>query len=196
MNFEEAIPAIGELTDAKLRRQVVDTWEAVSEQSPFGSPDRVVSSIHIPERDLLTHTNEVATMAQWMLDWSEQYFGTSPDRDVILAAAILHDIDKMVAFRRNEDGTLAYSDGWVQTRDHGPTGARIAQRCGVSDSISELIRLHSPFGEHEGLPGNVAGTIIHYADLGAADLGAVLVNRTPVHERSHLVPTPRRQHAC
>jgi 7,8-dihydroneopterin 2',3'-cyclic phosphate phosphodiesterase len=186
-NLVQQIPLLKEVADSALAEKVAQTWEDAIERSAFDGPDDIPQSLHIPTRSLLKHTNEVAYMANWMLNWSGEAFAVEVDRDQILAAAILHDVDKMVAFQQTSDGTFEYAAGYNVRRDHGPVGAEIARSRGIAEDVTELIRLHSPFGLHEGLPATLAGTIIHYADLGAADVGAIEAHCVPVHSRSHLV---------
>ena len=80
----------------------------------------------------------------------------------------------------------AYGDGYTG-KDHGAVGAMIAREHGVPDSVTELVRVHSPFASI-GLPGTPEGTIVHYADYIANDFASILMGVEPVHSAMRMVP--------
>jgi len=177
------VPAIEAIADASLREAVTRTWLAALATGGYRSIRGVPQSAAFPGRSLLDHVNEVNALAILLLDLAETSFGLSPDRDTTLAGAILHDVDKAFIQRRQPSGAIAYVDGHT-IDDHGPAGADLAQRCGVPDAVASLVRNHAPFNYAGHLPPTVEGTVVHYADLAAADLAAVQAGAVPIHARS------------
>jgi putative nucleotidyltransferase with HDIG domain len=181
------IPAIELLRDGDLRRAVRDTWNAALSRSPYDSLDDVPQSPFMPRRSLRLHVNEVNERTLNVMDLAAGTFGLAFDRDLALATAILHDVDKPLLYRL-DDGAFGYADG-VRLSDHGALGARLCLEHGVPAAVAELVRVHSPFAS-VGLPGTVEGTIVHYADFIANDLASHQQGVGPIHSSFDL--TPRR----
>jgi putative nucleotidyltransferase with HDIG domain len=177
------VPALDTIADPSLQEAVTGTWLAALEAGGYRSIGEVPQSAAFPGRSLLDHVNEVNALAAHLLDLAEVTFGLSPDRDTALAGAILHDVDKAFIQRLQPSGAIEYVDGHT-IDDHGPAGAELALRCGVPDPVASLVRDHAPFNYAGHLPPTVEGTIVHYADLAAADLAAVQAGAVPIHARS------------
>jgi putative nucleotidyltransferase with HDIG domain len=177
------ITAVDMVADTALREAVTRTWLAALDRGGYRSLAEVPQSAAVPERSLLNHVNEVNALAVDLLRMAETTFHLTPDRDTTIAAAILHDVDKAFIQRLMPSGVVEYVDGYT-VRDHGRVGAALALACGVSENVAELIRTHAPFNYDGHLPGTVEGTVVHYADLAAADLAAVQAGAVPIHARS------------
>ncbi len=179
----EQIEAIAQLDDAGLRGAVIRTWLAALKKGGHRSFEGIPVSNAIRSRSLLQHVNDVNALTLYLLGLAESSFRLKPDRDITLAGAILHDVDKAFIQRRQPSGKVEYVDGYTM-RDHGPQGAALAREQGVPEKVCELIRTHPPFNYDGHLPGTVEGTIIHYADLTAFDLASDQDGVPPIHARS------------
>lgn len=177
------VPAIEEIADSALQESVTDTWLAALNAGGYRSLAEVSQSAAFPGRSLMDHVNEVNALAVHLLGLAEVTFGLAPDRDIALAGAILHDVDKAFIQRLQPSGVIEYVDGHT-IDDHGPAGAELALRCGVPEAVAGLVRDHAPFNYAGHLPATVEGTVVHYADLAAADLAAVQAGAVPIHARS------------
>jgi putative nucleotidyltransferase with HDIG domain len=184
------IPAIELLEDEELRVAVGDTWDAVLAQSPYDSLDDVPQSPFMPRRSLRLHVNEVNERTLNVMDLAEGSFDLTLDRDLALATAILHDVDKPLLYRVM-DGEFGYADGFLLS-DHGSVGARLCLAHGVPAEVAELVRVHSPFAS-VGLPGTVEGTIVHYADFVSNDLASLQQRVEPIHSSFDLKPRGPRE---
>lgn len=187
--IERDIPAIGDFDDAELRRAITDTWTASLAASPYDDLRDVPQSPVIVNRPLNLHVNEVNDLARKFIDFAVS-LGLTIDHDVTLAAAILHDVDKPLIYRRAAPDTLGYAEG-TRLRDHGPMGADLALRHGVPQTIADLVRVHSPFAS-TGLPETAEGTALHYADVLANDMAAVQYGSPTIHCGFTLVPKNAR----
>jgi hypothetical protein len=184
--FRKDVGAISSLQASALREAVVRTWTAALRKGGHASLQEVPQSTRVPDRSLLLHVNEVNDTVQLFIEFTSHRFGLSADRDMLMAASILHDVDKAFIQRRTASGTVEYVDGYT-VDDHGPAGARLAASQGVPEPICEIVRNHAPFNYGGHLPATVEGTILHYADLLAFDLAAIAVGETPIHSMSIMV---------
>lgn len=179
------IPAIEELGDETLRTALTSSWVDALGSSPFNGLDEVPQSPLMVDRSLLDHINEVNRLCLEFVDVAANGFALTVDRDLALATAIVHDVDKPLLFRRSPDGGFAIADE-RRLDDHGALGAEVLLRNGVSAAIADLVRVHSPFAS-TGLPGTVEGTIVHYSDFVANDLACHQTGASPIHSSVDLV---------
>jgi putative nucleotidyltransferase with HDIG domain len=179
------IPAIDQLGDPALRSAVRQAWQAALAQSPYGSLSEVPQSPFMPKRSLLLHVNEVNERTLNVMDLAEIEYGLTVDRDLALATAILHDVDKPLLYRI-DNGEFGYAEG-VLLSDHGALGAALCLAQGVPAAVADLVRVHSPFAS-VGLPGTVEGTIVHYADFLSTDLACLQQGSPLIHTSFDLKP--------
>ena len=177
------VAGLAEISNPELRNAVVSTWSSALRRGGHQRISDVPQSKGIPDRGLREHVNEVTHLALVILDIAENQYGIHPDRDVVVAAAILHDVDKSFIQGWVGDGMVDYLPPYG-IDDHGSAGAQLAIDEGIPPEVAALVRDHAPFNYAGHLPGTVEGTIIHYADLLAADLAAIQHGATPIHARS------------
>ena len=149
---------------------MIATWAASIAASPYDDLRDVPQSPVIVDRPLFLHIGEVNDLARSFVDLAVS-LDLPIDRDVTLAAAILHDVDKPLIYRRSALGEFAYEPG-TTLKDHGRLGADLALAHGVPPTIAEMVRIHSQFAS-TGLPETPEGTALHYADALANDMAAV-----------------------
>lgn len=169
----DQIPAIDAIADAALRDSVVQTWLSVWEASSYSEIDQAPASGSLPARSLLAHVNGVNDRARDFLQIVRDS-GLEVNADVVLAGAVLHDVDKMLIY--DWDGVSLSKSHWAERSSHGPLGADMALDAGVPVSIADLIRYHSPVQNERGLPSTTEALIVFYADMFDADMGAIRLN--------------------
>lgn len=184
--LDTLVPGIQSITDPGFRKTVYATWLEAWRRSGIVSPLEAPQSPHAPDRSLFDHTNEVFAVGEKLIGMAIDAFGLGVDVDLVRSALILHDVDKLIIYTRYSDGSVGYSDGWM-SQDHGPVGAEIAAEAGAPESLVELVRYHSPFCSIGHLPETVAGLIVHYSDLAAADLGILSSGNVPIFARTKIV---------
>lgn len=88
------------------------------------------------------HLRTVTRIAVSMVDaLTEGYGDKAIDRDVVIAGSLLHDVGKFMEFVP-QDGTVAYAKN-AQTMRHPLSGAIVAAKAGLPDSIVHIIAVHS-----------------------------------------------------
>lgn len=177
------VAGLDRISDPELRNAVVSTWSSALRRGGHQRISDVPQSKGIPDRGLREHINEVTRLALIILDVAETQYGINANRDVVVAAAILHDVDKSFIQGWVGGGMVDYLPPYG-IDDHGSAGAQLAIDEGIPPEVAALVRDHAPFNYAGHLPGTVEGTIIHYADLLAADLAAIQYGATPIHARS------------
>ncbi|WP_433041528.1 HDIG domain-containing metalloprotein [Dactylosporangium sp. CS-033363] len=179
-----AIPAIGDLA-ADLAEAVAETWRRAWASSPYESLDDAPFSGFLPQRSLLEHVNNVNVQAARLIEVAAAQYGLPVDHDRALAAAILHDVDKLQIFRW--DGRdFSIAEG-TSRAEHGPMGAALALECGVPEDIAVLVRDHSQANSPNLLPASAEAAIMLYADMTDADLASVRYGTEPSFRRSRPV---------
>lgn len=171
MSNEEPIvalfPEVQQLQDAALRKQVVATWLRAWRLSGLG--ERLLDvpfSLEAPTEPLVRHVRRVIQAATLLATQSVAEAGPAFDWDILRAACLLHDVDKVLMLEPAEQG--AWRKAAIAHRlPHGVLGAMICRDEGVPEDIVHLVVTHplsSPLP-----PVSFEGVILHYADFFVAD---------------------------
>lgn len=120
---------------------------------------------------LIIHTYIVAMIASHISRLLEDIYGLRPDRDVVLATALLHDVFKFYQYAPdNTMGGYKAREDWYLAHDYAII-AELARRNAPDKLIRSISEVHGqvPFTTIEGL-------IVHLADSLDARLGEQLQN--------------------
>lgn len=159
----ELLPEINEIKDRKLRQAVIKVWAKLWRES--SCPD-LKNAIHAGanyvDDTLIRHINAITKSALAMAQVVEEIYQTPVNYDFLIAAALLHDVDTLVMYRRKE-GKLESTElrKWVP---HGFYGAHVALDMGVPQEIVHAIYAHTPQTKMQ--PATVEGVIVAYCDMG------------------------------
>ncbi|MEZ2390290.1 HD domain-containing protein [bacterium RCC_150] len=158
------MPRLAEL-GAPLREQAVTAWVSAWLSSTHDSLEEMPYSLQAPDYRLLDHTNEVADVGTLLGDYAYGRWASAFEEDVLLAALLLHDIDKALLYTR-ANGTVT-ADPVRALLPHGILGAMLLKEAGLPDAVVTLVGTHATTS-----PIKAAGAeawILHYADLFACD---------------------------
>lgn len=160
-------PEVQHLQEAALRKQVVDTWLRAWRQSGLGERlPEVPFSLEAPTETLVRHVRRVIQAATVLATHSLAEGGPAFDWDVLRAACLLHDVDKVLMFEPAEGG--AWRKAAVARRlPHGVLGAMLCREEGVPEAVVHLVATHAANSPLP--PEPFEGVILHYADFFAAD---------------------------
>lgn len=166
----ESLPEIQQIGDAGLQEKVVEAWSLALSQSEFSRIEDIRPSGN-PDSPALRggtqadHLRGVARLAMAMANALEETAGPiGVDRDILLAAALCHDLGKPFEFSpANQSRWQANPaiSGYPALR-HPVYGAHIALTVGLPEAVAHACGGHSAEGEN--ILRSLENTIIHYAD--------------------------------
>lgn len=126
---------------------------------------------HMFSGGLIIHTYSVAKIALTLCDIFSEVYKLSVDRDLVLSAAILHDIYKYYQYIKDDkEGGYRARDDWYLSHDYAIV-AELATRGAKDDLIRVVSEVHgvTPIKTYEGL-------IVHLADSIDARFGEYIQN--------------------
>lgn len=181
------IPAIEAITDSKLRDSVALTWACSWRESDYASLQDVLHGEGSTK--LLRHVNGVNAQVDYIAGLAEGTYGLAVDRDLALAAAILHDVDKPLLWTSDGDDKITFRPG-RSLRDHGSLGAQLAELCGVPPEVQGIVRGHSPYSDLMENRRSPEAVVVYHADGLTGDLDALRVGALPACGLTRLDPAP------
>ncbi|AMM31506.1 hypothetical protein SA2016_0818 [Sinomonas atrocyanea] len=159
-----ALPRLAEIAPP-LREQAVTAWASAWLSSTHSTLEEMPYSLQAPDYRLLDHTNEVADTGILLADYAWEHWGVALDQDTLLAALLLHDIDKALLYTRDGDAVVA--DRTRAGLPHGVLGAMLLKEASLPDRVVALVGTHTTTS-----PVRTEGPeawVLHYADLFACD---------------------------
>lgn len=160
------IPEIKKIKDKKLKEKVILTWEQGIKEGGWKIEDLEKIPFTLLIKDfkinLIQHTRAVTHTAyevgKVLLKMYNDFIQI--DLDVLLAGAILHDVGKLIEYKRVQ-GKFIKSERGKLLR-HPFSGANLASKCGLPEEVVHVIAVHSKEGDLGGR--TVEGTIVYHAD--------------------------------
>lgn len=161
------------ISDPSIRKKVVEAWSKASQGGGWetieelrGLPFTVVTDAK--GIGLLQHTKAATEGAVALAKIQMENMPTFPrvDMDVLVAGALLHDINKVLVLERDEKNGFRKKDGPSEGTSAFP-GVTITRETGLPEGIVGLV-------EYEcrnaiGSPNNVEAILVHHADMTTFD---------------------------
>jgi putative nucleotidyltransferase with HDIG domain len=160
------LPEIKRIRDKNIKEKTIATWEeAVKiggwkyddlEKIPF-----TLLSIEIPA-NLIEHTRAVTNTAIEVAKVvSQSYKEVKIDYDYLISGAILHDVGKLLEYKKEKNKISKSSNGKLLR--HPISGAALAHKQNLPEEIVHIIAVHS----HEGDEGyrSPEAIIVHHSDF-------------------------------
>ncbi len=160
LDVRELFPELDLIGDEQLRDAVVAVWEELWDQSPYVRLADVPTSTKIlyPQ---VKHCQGIVKGALALADVWEQVHGTVLDRDVLVAAALLMDVSKLVETELDLDARpVATAIG--RALPHAVYGAHVALAHGVPLAVVHVMAAHSPNGGKS--PGSLEAHLLDWVD--------------------------------
>ncbi len=165
-----SLPEVAQITDADLRERVVEAWALALSHSEYARIEEIPASGN-PGGPVLTrgtqadHIRGVTRLALAIADTLEAQLGPlGLDRDLLLAAALCHDVGKPFEFSaRNQARWRADPSavGYPSMR-HTLYGVHITLSVGLPEAVAHVAGAHSPEGQF--VTRSLICTIVHQAD--------------------------------
>lgn len=157
-------PRLAELS-SELKELAVSSWVSAWLSTDYDTIHEMPYSLQAPDYRLVDHTNEVADIGTLLAEYAVRRWGIQLDRDTLLAALLLHDIDKALLYTR-ADGKVG-SDPRRASMPHGVLGAMLLKEIGLPDEVVVLVGTHATTSPIK--TADAEAWILHYADLFACD---------------------------
>jgi 7,8-dihydroneopterin 2',3'-cyclic phosphate phosphodiesterase len=164
----QSFPRLREIADTGLREKVCRAWLTVWQASGYERLED--ASQWEPARESLgisnvDHTNGVVDCALAMADALRRSQSLEVDRDVLIAAALLHDLDKLLLFR----GAGGPPTELGKRIGHVLAGVHLTLAAGLPPDVVHAVAAHSP--NYSSLaPQTAEAIILKHADKVVTDL--------------------------
>jgi putative nucleotidyltransferase with HDIG domain len=164
-----SLPEVERIRDPELRERVVEVHALALSETEFDRLEDVGGGAEAPaargtEAD---HYRGVALMAAAVADALEEIFGPlGIDRDVLVAAALCHDVGKAYESspaNRERWGRDRVRTGFPPLR-HPLYGAHLGLSVGLPEEVVHVIGGHSLHGEGALVEPSLVNTIVKYCD--------------------------------
>lgn len=161
-SVEGDIPELRLIRDAKLREATAQIWAETLKESSWESlqdPPKNPETLP-PNRRLLEHTRSVALQALAVAKVVEEVHGIAFNQDELVAAALLHDVSKLLEYGPTSDGAGKTRTG--KRIQHGILGAVKAMEHDLSEDLVHNIIVHTHNSRY--LPQTWEAILVHYVD--------------------------------
>jgi putative nucleotidyltransferase with HDIG domain len=156
-------PAISKIKDEGVRDKVIQTWLHAWKESNFSR----IEDVHQfePARDYIAytnvdHTNQVCRACEAIAGMASEGLHFNLHMDLLLAGALLHDVDKMVIFDSKTGGFTEMG----RRSFHAVAGGALARSLGLPEEVAHIIEAHSVrFSPHP--PKSGEALILRHADI-------------------------------
>lgn len=160
--IDREIPELQLIRDSKLRDATAQIWAETLKESEWEAlADAPKNPETLPlSRRLLEHTRSVALQALAVAQVVEKIHGIGFDQDELVAAALLHDVSKLLEYGPTSDGAGKTRTG--KRIQHGILGAVKAMEHGLSEDLVHNIIVHTHNSRY--LPQTWEAILVHYVD--------------------------------
>lgn len=171
IGVRKSLPEVDQIKDASLREKVIEVHARALAETPYERIEDIPAS-GVPESPLMTtgtqadHYRGTATMALGLARGLEEVMGSiGIDYDLLLAAALVHDVGKAYEF--------AHWERWKENRSrtgspslrHPVYGVHLAIDVGLPEEIVHCVAAHPYMGEGSFVKASLETTIVQYADV-------------------------------
>ncbi|MDZ7294637.1 MAG: HD domain-containing protein [candidate division KSB1 bacterium] len=166
--LQDGFPEINTISDSLLREKVAAVIADALSRGGWSVQDLATMpfTLLIPNCRVsyLTHVRAVTRVAiETARVLREHYQGhLTLNMDVLVAGALLHDVGKLLEFRRDQGGAFVKSAGGKLLR-HPFSGAALAAAHGLPDEVVHIIAVHAKEGD--GGYRSPEAIIVHHADF-------------------------------
>ncbi|MEE9240462.1 MAG: HD domain-containing protein [bacterium] len=179
--FRRMFPEVDLIQDADMRRGVIDIWMDLAAETSWERfediPKNLTSEKHMT---LVGHIRGVTKMAIAMADVAEELHGVAVDRDLLIAACLLHDISKPLESTPDPGGPPsggsvppAKKTEFGEKIQHGVYGAHKIweKRPPKTTELAHLVITHTRASNTRSMSYEAA--LLFYADWGDSDAGII-----------------------
>lgn len=165
----KSFPLIQEISDEKLREQVVDAWALALVKNDYTCVEEIPGS-GVPGGPVIgnqtQHINGVTRLALAFVEILESVHNQplGVDRDMLLACCLLHDMGKPFEYnpKNRARWEADYRPSGLPALRHTMYGVHIALVVGLPEAVVHVCGCHSPEGRL--VKRSLPATIVHFGD--------------------------------
>ena len=159
-------PEIDWIENDELKEKVLKTLEDALKIGGWEPEDmdKIPFTLLIKDcpASLLTHFRGVTRMAKKAMEEFNALYDYKLDNDTLIAGAILHDVGKLVEYKRDAEGKVVKSDLGKDLR-HPFSGVGLAMKNDIPSPICHCIAVHA--GEGDGRHRSPEAVVINKCDF-------------------------------
>jgi putative nucleotidyltransferase with HDIG domain len=165
--LKKLIPELDLISDASLRDKVLAVWREAMELGGWRPADlkKIPFTLLIPDCPIgfLDHVRAVTRTAVEAAGVMQEIYGDAIaiNMDYLVAGALLHDIGKLLEYRRQDEVITKSRRG--ELLRHPFTGAALTFKHDLPDEVTHIVALHAREGQ--GANRSVEAIIIAHADF-------------------------------
>lgn len=159
----EALPELEYIKNENYRKAVIDIWLDTLKDSEWENIEDVPKSKDVQSYSNLKHTRSVTLQAIACADIIEKMYDFAVDRDVLITAALLHDISKFFEYDKSGNKTK-----YGNLMQHAVYSVHKAIEYNLPLEIQHLILTHT--GLSKVMPQTIEALIMHYTDYLDSDV--------------------------
>lgn len=171
-NLIEFFPELQQIQDENLREKVVLVWQEVFQKSSWKMLQDAPFNFRPGSITLVEHTRAVLDIALKIADTMERVhrLEKNVNRDLLIAACALHDVDKLLAYAPGDSGQVLITDVGLDFQ-HGFYSAYYAEKHELPPEVVTMLIDHTDYSRVA--PDSIEGMILIMADLSDAELLSV-----------------------
>jgi putative nucleotidyltransferase with HDIG domain len=138
----EAFPELDRIGSEPLREQVVEAWTLGLERGGWTHVDSIPYAWNIHEVSNVEHVRGVTRIACETASEQRDFHGADPDRDVVVAACLLHDVGKCYEYVAHVDDEEVLDPDPAYATDeipHSLSGYALAHEVGCPVAVQRAI---------------------------------------------------------
>lgn len=175
--FTGLFPEILQIRDKTLQEKVLAIWDNVLNESIWERIEDVPKNPLFagPDDTLLRHTQSVIKQSIAVAEIVSAVYGRKVDMDLLIAAAVLHDVCKLREYDRN--GLSEFG----RMMQHGVYSAVKGFEFGLPLKMCHILLTHTK--KSTVVPQTVEGVILHYVDYLDSDITRMFAGKPLLLEK-------------
>jgi putative nucleotidyltransferase with HDIG domain len=179
--YRQLFPEVDLIQDAALRQGVIDIWMELAAETSWERFEDIPKNLGAEKHmTLIAHIRGVTKQAIAMAEISEEMHGVTVDRDLLIAACLLHDISKPLESEHDPDGPPSGGSAAPAKKtefgakiQHGVYGAHKiwAKNLPKAMDLAHLVITHTRASNTRSMSYEAA--LLFYADWADSDAGII-----------------------
>lgn len=164
--IQAELPEIADLERQELRAGVLNVWASFLSSSSYGRIADAPAFPGLSKYDLARHTRHVCKNAMHLADTLEEFWDISCERDLLLAACLVHDSSKLVEM----EGPTGTATPLGKALLHAQLAGVRCLDFGLPHEVVYMVTYHPYTPPHVHIkPESLEHIILTWADLAACD---------------------------